>query len=323
MTKSFLGLAFLTFSIAALAATIRLAPFPNPGVVEKDPQLFDRVFAISDTHGMYGNLRTLLTAQHIAAFDNSRVAHWMAKKSLLIVVGDSIDKGPDSLNVLDLWRQLSLQAPSEGGEVLHLLGNHEAEFLSDPTNPKAQVFINELQRKNVPLEQVVSAAFPLGKYLRQMPLAARVGNWLFCHAGFYPSMPWGAFKEQAESLLAGGVYGSPFLIGPTSILEAKDWWADPGTREDLEKRLFSNGFYGLVFGHQPGAFGVHGDIAGVDQLRLIKIDSGMAPKDDDSDERGSQPGHMLLFSNPKDLSAMVPPEVYSLSATSMSRLPTQ
>jgi len=319
MTKSFLGLAFLAFSVATLAATIRLSPIPNSGVIEiANPEIYDRVFAISDTHGMYGNLRQLLMAQHIVSFDSNNQPHWQAAKSLLVVVGDSIDKGPDSLNILDLWRQLSLQAPSAGGTVLHLLGNHEAEFLANPANPKAVVFMNELQQKNVSVEQVLSI-------LRQMPLAARVGNWLFCHAGLYPSMPWGAFKEQAESLLAGGVYGSPFLIGPNSILEAKDWWRDLSQRQNLESNLAANGFYGVVFGHQPGAFGVRGDIAGVDQLRLIKIDSGMAPKEEgDGDEDvGSQPGHMLLFSHSKDLNIMAPPEAYSLSATSVTRLPTQ
>ena len=38
---------------------------------------------------------------------------------------------------------------------------------------------------------------PYGKFLAEMPIAARVGKWLFCHAGLYPGPTWPEFSVAA------------------------------------------------------------------------------------------------------------------------------
>jgi len=165
--------------------------------------------------------------------------------------------------------------------------------LSDPTNDKkAKELIAEIREKNIPLSDLTSTTTPHGQFLHSQPLAAKVGNWLFCHAGLYPQMSWTDFQNKADNLLTNGAYADPFLIGSTSVLEAKDWWRDSGTRAQLEALIGGNGFYGIVFGHQPDAFGWEGQIAAIDGGKLIKIDNGMAP------EAGSHPGSLLLFGQP-------------------------
>jgi hypothetical protein len=137
-------------------------------------------------------------------------------------------------------------------------------------------------------------------------------------------MPWANFKAQAAQLLTAGAFSSPFIIGSSSILEAKDWWADDDNRAQLESTLLANNLYGVVFGHQPDALDIVDDVGGIDQLKIIKIDSGMAPKQDSEDEQegGGYPGHMLLFFRAADLNVMAPPVAYSLSATTVRRLPS-
>lgn len=269
----------------------------NPGVVEIDrPEAYGKVIAISDVHGMYSSLVPLLQSGGVIDADKK----WAAGNALLIVVGDSLDKGDDSLDVLDLWMSLAAQAPAAGGRVLHLLGNHEAEFLADPTNKKAKELLQELKARRLAVSELTDASRPRGRFLRDEPLAARVGNWLFCHAGLLPDGAWSGFEAQAASTLAAGDYGDDLIIGDNSILEARKWTEDPAERAAGEKKLDDAGLDGVVFGHQPKALGVEGESAVTDDGRIIKIDNGMPP------QAGSHPGSLLVFPHPADLEGPAP-----------------
>ena len=285
---------------AAQAAAVRAASSP-PSVVEiADPSRYARVVAVSDVHGMAKPLIALLRAAHLI---DSR-SRWTGGRTLVVVVGDSIDKGPDSLGVLKLWLALGPKAEAAGGGIMHLLGNHEAEFLSAPTHDrKARELLKEMRNDHVPLADLTDPARPMGAYLRRMPLAARVGRWLFCHAGLYPDMSWPAFKAHAALVLSKGEYGDDFITGNDSILEAKNWWKAPATRAALERRLEANGMFGLVQGHQPKAYGIKDQIGAIDGGRLIKIDCGMPP------QAGSHLGSLLLFPHPAEMTRDAMPEV--------------
>jgi len=267
----------------------------NPGTVTiTDPGSYSAVYAISDVHGMYGALLKLLTENHLTDANG----HWTGGHSLLVVIGDSIDKGAQSIDVLDEWIRLQPEAEIAGGRVVHLLGNHEAEFLADPTpsDDKAKALFDELQSRGIPLEQLTSAQFPRGGFLRSLPAAARIGNWVFCHAGFLPDQSWDELTAQALRLVVAGSYGDAFFVGDDSLLESKKWWKiGSGSRAHLEARLDADGLAGVVFGHQPKALNIVGESAISDDGRLIKIDNGMAP------EAGSHPGSLLLFTNPSEL----------------------
>ena len=277
----------------------------NLGVLEiNDPSIYNKVFVISDIHGMYDQLEALLKAGHVISDSND----WIAGRSLFIVVGDSIDKGPKSLEVLDLFIKLQEQASAEGGAVIHVLGNHEAEFLADPINDtKAAELINEMKAQNVPLTDLTTSITPRGLFLHSEPLAAKVGHWLFCHSGFYPDMVWADFKAQAKLVLDANNYGSDFLIGKNSILEAKDWEKSNMTLMPVLKRMDNLGVFGIVFGHQPTAFKIVGRSAAKVGGRLIKIDNGIPP------ESGSHKGSLLVFDNPAQMSSDRFPQINVIS----------
>jgi hypothetical protein len=293
------------FSRAAVLAALLLAPraafASNPGVVEiPDASAYSQVLAISDVHGMRPTLDALLKGAGVVGSDG----RWTAGNALLIVVGDSIDKGPQSLEVLDAWMALTAQAAAAGGRVVHTLGNHEAEFLAAPNDSrKAAELYAELQAKGVPVTDLTDTSKPYGKFLAGMPLAARVGRWLFCHAGLYPGPTWSEFSSGAQSALSAGSYGDPLLSADDSILEAKDWWKDSSARAALEERLAADGMYGLVQGHQPKAYGFPNRIGALDGGRLVKIDNGMAP------EAGSHAGSILRFSKPAQMNAAAPADM--------------
>lgn len=86
----------------------------------------DRVVAISDVHGAYDAMvRTLQNAELIAD-DLS----WCGGAAHLVIVGDLLDRGPNSRDAMDLLMDLEGQAQAAGGRVHVLVGNHEAMNLN-------------------------------------------------------------------------------------------------------------------------------------------------------------------------------------------------
>ncbi len=95
-----------------------------PAVVVADDWRFDgvsRIVAISDVHGAYDPMvRTLGNA---GVIDANR--HWAGGDTHLVIVGDLLDRGPDSRDAMDLLMQLEGEAAAAGGRVHVLIGNHE------------------------------------------------------------------------------------------------------------------------------------------------------------------------------------------------------
>ncbi len=305
--------------ILAAACVLSLGTLPsplaaavNPGVAEVDsPGKYGWVAVISDVHGMYEPLVTLLRNAKVIDSGNK----WAAGNTLLIVTGDSINKGPDSVDTIDLWMSLSRQAPAFGGRVIHLLGNHEAELLFDAKGSgKTNEFREELKEKGMQLREFTRPGYPRADFIYSMPVAARVGKWLFCHSGLLPDNTWEHFTAKAAAVVQSGDYGAKFLLGPDSVLESDDWWATAAGRNDLERRLSDNGLFGVVFGHRTKALNIEGRNGISGDRRIIKIDNGMSP------DAGSNPGELLVFTEPAELAKASPATVHTISSDGTAKL---
>ena len=80
-----------------------------------------RVVAVADSHGAYPELVTIL--QRAGLIDGNR--QWIAGTTILVQLGDVIDRGKASRECLDLLMDLERQAPNQNGRLIPLLGNHE------------------------------------------------------------------------------------------------------------------------------------------------------------------------------------------------------
>ena len=94
------------------------------------------LWAVSDVHGDRDRLVALLVGAGLVG-GTAIAPTWQAGTDTLVVNGDNIDKGSQSIEVLDYWLALIPLASAAGGHVVVLLGNHEVEFLADPNNSKA------------------------------------------------------------------------------------------------------------------------------------------------------------------------------------------
>lgn len=81
----------------------------------------DRVIAIGDLHG---DVDALLAALRLAGVADS-AGRWVGGRTVVVIVGDVLDRGDQEEALLDTLARLSEAAAAAGGAVLPLLGNHE------------------------------------------------------------------------------------------------------------------------------------------------------------------------------------------------------
>jgi hypothetical protein len=173
-------------------------------------------------------------------------------------------------------------APDAGGKVIVTLGNHEAEFLANPTG-KPREFLAQLNGMHIDPSSVANGtdSLGLGQFMRSLPFGARVNDWFFAHAGNTNSKnPEKATRPRSLADLGGFLqsdvtsngYGAEALSKSNSLLEAKldnPWWQEPGesgkdSRDRLQKYVTALGTPShpvrhLVIGHQPGKVKFNGD----------------------------------------------------------------
>jgi hypothetical protein len=215
------------------------------------------LYVFSDVHGDYQALLKLLAGGGVID-----TAHrWKAGDAVLVVVGDLIDKGPDSVDVIRFFIALQSSAAATGGHVIVTMGNHEAQFLADPKNGKATAsdgFDPELRAAGLSPESVAAGVGDVGLFVRDLPFAARVGDWFFAHAGNTGGRTLARLSSDLQRGVDAAGFGAPVLSASDSLLEMKlsqgAFWEAAGTPEaTLAQWTSALGVHHLVMGHQPSA----------------------------------------------------------------------
>lgn len=237
----------------------------HPVVVEVNTT--ETVFAVGDAHADPNRLAAVLAKAGIIKSVPKKPsdAKWAAGKSVLVVTGDMIDKWHYSLDVISLLRTLQTAAAAAGGQVIITMGNHEAEFLADPHGDKTEEFQDELKEAGLKRNDVADCQGDLGKFLCELPIAARVNDWFFCHGGNTNGQTIQALSNAIQAGFAQNGFATEALIGANSILEARlnDKgpnglpWFDNGSLSTNPQTLLASyvqalGVNHIAQGHQPG-----------------------------------------------------------------------
>jgi len=81
-----------------------------------------KIIAIGDLHGDYEAYRALLNEAGLI----DRKGKWAAGETIFVQTGDIADRGPDSRKIIEHLQKLQKSARKKGGQVIALVGNHEA-----------------------------------------------------------------------------------------------------------------------------------------------------------------------------------------------------
>lgn len=197
-----------------------------------------RAYVIGDIHGRLDLLEDLLAKIH------AELQHRPAAKTLLAFVGDLIDRGPSSAQVIERLRTYS----REGTRPLFILGNHEEVLLriirgdaglitkwrwfggaeclqSYGVDPQQVALLSDEQA----LEVVRSAIPPAHvEFIESFVDSCRFGDYLFVHAGVRPGVP---LEQQSQEdmrwirdpfLRDEGDHGAIIVHGHTICDEVED-----------------------------------------------------------------------------------------------------
>jgi serine/threonine protein phosphatase 1 len=162
-----------------------------------------RVYAIGDIHGCLDRLASV--HEQIA----EDLATRPVEESVLVHLGDYVDRGLDSAQVVD-W--LSGGAPVPVDRIVNLMGNHEDMMLralpGDDKEANSTWLANggadsllswEIARKVPPAEWAGLIPQEHQTFLRELEITFRFGDYMFVHAGVRPGVP--LDKQEKQDML--------------------------------------------------------------------------------------------------------------------------
>jgi hypothetical protein len=203
------------------------------GVSFAQPQA-GRTVAVGDVHGSLDEFTAIL--QKAELIDGTK--RWTGGRSVLVLLGDLIDRGPRSRDVLDFTMTLQKEAQDRGGNVRVGLGNHEvmnimgdlrylvpqdyAAFTVSSSSEKRERAFTDYARLQTRKGRTADRtswmnAHPLGfiehreafavqgkygKWLRSLPAVQKVGNVLFMHGGLDPDLKTSSVEQINNAVAA-------------------------------------------------------------------------------------------------------------------------
>ncbi len=140
-------------------------------------------YVISDIHGELRALHKLLRQHKL--IDGHE--HWSGESKVLWFLGDLVDRGHDSIGVLDLVMRLQEEAKAAGGEVHCLLGNHEMLLLAAyqfgrRSTGLSSNFITKWRRNGGHREDLAKLTKAHFDWLTALPAMATIASHLLIHA---------------------------------------------------------------------------------------------------------------------------------------------
>lgn len=140
-------------------------------IVKLDMEDYDKVWIISDIHGYHNVFLKLMDKIKLTA------------KDLLIINGDSCDRGPSSLKMYDTIQELI----ESGLNIIHTFGNHEDLMVNAIEKGELFAWYRNGGRQTVDsYKKKYDILNKHLKYIKNMPIAVDLGKYFVVHGGINP-----------------------------------------------------------------------------------------------------------------------------------------
>jgi len=212
-------------------------------------------YVVGDIHGQLKKLVRLLHDAHIV--DEHQV--WQGQQTILWFIGDLVDRGPDSIAVLDLVMRLQKEAAEAGGQVGCLLGNHELLMLGAyqfgrRSTGLSSNFITKWRQNGGDRKDLARLTMQHIEWLTQLPAMASLNDHLLLHADAPLYLRYGQSIEAVNTAIRS-------LMRKSDALDWEELLEDFARRgafasgeigkEFAQRFLTTYGGTQLVHGHTP------------------------------------------------------------------------
>ena len=194
-----------------------------------------KTIVMSDLHGCYEEFKELLVA-----------VNYVSSSDKLVVAGDLVDRGPESLKVVEWLRSMSMVT---GGRVVVTRGNHDEKHVRYAAHAELHRIdsshVNPVWLSDDKLK-IQHALSPQDfEWLASLPSYVHLhGNWVVVHAGFEPGIP---LEHQVADQMTHTRYLHPQTLRSVKMITRDNEFRPPA------KSVFWTEAYDLpwnvIYGH--------------------------------------------------------------------------
>ena len=215
------------------------------------------ILALSDIESGYRTFRDFLITNKVI----DAQLNWTFEKGHLVLVGDFMDRGYSTTQVLWFIYKLEQEAKKYGGKVHFILGNHELYNLQgkyESASPKYYGVASILGKQHHDLYGTNSF---LGKWLSSKNTIERINGILFTHGGIHPDITNYRTTLQEINQINRANYRKPYFPKPEKCLEQllrssktgicwyRGYFRDDLEQEEVEKGINMFDAKAVVVGH--------------------------------------------------------------------------
>lgn len=210
---------------------------------------------IGDVHGHLKKLYKLLRDAQLIDEHHT----WTGGQTTLWFIGDLVDRGPESIAVLDLVMRLQKEAPQVGGQVACLLGNHELMMLAAyrfgrRSTGLSSSFITRWKHNGGNRKDLAALTKEHLDWLAQLPAMALVADRLLFHADAPFYLRYGSTLAEVNTTIRTLLKRSDDLAWEELIEDfaRRGAFATNHSGADFARRYLTTfGGQQLVHGHTP------------------------------------------------------------------------
>ncbi|WP_196140760.1 metallophosphoesterase [Aliikangiella sp. G2MR2-5] len=217
----------------------------------------NKILAISDIESGYKAFRDLLISHSV--IDNQ--LNWKFGQNHLVLVGDFVDRGKSTTQVLWFIYKLEQDAKRHGGVVHFIIGNHEIKNMQGDfkaASPKYYYLAAVLEKAQIELFGHNSF---LGRWIASKNTMEVINGHLFVHGGIHPDLAESQLTLESANQLIRDNYRRPYypgqaegdkkiLLSPSSGPSwYRGYFKEDLTQKAVEQGLAKFGAEAVVVGH--------------------------------------------------------------------------
>ncbi|MDF3126021.1 metallophosphoesterase [Rheinheimera sp. 1928-s] len=233
------------------------------------------IVALSDIESGFGAFRQFLVSHGIA--DNQ--LNWTFGKGHLVLVGDFVDRGASTTQVLWGIYKLEQSARQSGGQVHFVIGNHEIKNLQgnfQSANEKYFYIAGILGKQQF---QLFDDNALLGRWLASKNVLEIINGVAFVHGGLHPDIAkYQPSVDEINQIVRSGyrtLYYTPATVTKESFLQSsttgpawyRGYFKDDLSQAEVEQGLKAVNANAVVVGHT-----LQGEVKALYNRKVFAID---------------------------------------------------
>lgn len=215
------------------------------------------IVAVSDIESGFGAFRQFLVAHGVADGE----LKWTFGKGHLVLVGDFVDRGASTTQVLWAAYQLEQSARQAGGTVHFIIGNHEIKNLQGNFQTAEEKYFHIAGILGKRQDQLFDDSSLLGRWLASKNVVEVINDVAFVHGGLHPGLAEHRVSLEEINRIVRAGYRTPYFTPVTVTRESflrssttgpawyRGYFKDDLSLQEVEQGLRAVGANAVVVGH--------------------------------------------------------------------------